>query len=39
MHALKTAGLMVIERGILGVDEDTIRAVIEEAGTGRGARP
>jgi acyl-CoA dehydrogenase len=34
MHALKTAAGLdgVIERGILSVDEDTIRAVIEEAG-------
>ena len=34
MHALKTAAGLdgLIERGILGVDEDTIRAVIEEAG-------
>src|SRR5678816_4034901 len=34
MHALKTAAGLdgLIERGILSVDEDTIRAVIEEAG-------
>ena len=34
MHALKTAAGLddLIERGVLGVDEDTIRAVIEEAG-------
>ena len=34
MHALKTAAGLdgLIERGILGVDEDTIRAVIAEAG-------
>jgi acyl-CoA dehydrogenase len=34
MHALKTAAGLdgLIERGILGVDEETIRAVIEEAG-------
>jgi len=34
MHALKTAAGLdgLIESGILGVDEDTIRAVIEEAG-------